>query len=55
MRRCRQYPERFVRDHVDDDGLRRAHADGKAIADAVARIRNEEATALHQLRALPRP
>ncbi|MGL4960610.1 MAG: hypothetical protein ACRC67_05215 [Inquilinus sp.] len=51
MRRDHGRPERV------DDGLRWALADRTpaAIADAVIQIRDEEATALHQLRALLRP
>lgn len=55
MRQDHGRPERFLRLPVDDSRLRRAPADGKAIADADIRIRDEEATALHQLRALLRP
>ncbi|MGL4961192.1 MAG: hypothetical protein ACRC67_08150 [Inquilinus sp.] len=57
MRQYRGRPERFLRDHADDDGLRRALAERTpvAIAAAVARIRDEETAALDQLRALPRP
>jgi hypothetical protein len=42
-----------MRDHADDDGLRRALADGApaAIAAAITRIRQEETAALAQLRA----
>ncbi|WP_342242266.1 hypothetical protein [Inquilinus sp. OTU3971] len=45
--------DRFMRDHADDDGLRRALADGApaAIAAAITRIRQEEAAALARLRA----
>ncbi len=57
MRRYRQHPERFVRDHADDDGLRQALAERTpaAITAAIVRIRDEEAAALDELRALLRP
>ncbi|MGO4123828.1 hypothetical protein AB4Z01_05480 [Inquilinus sp. YAF38] len=55
MRQYRQHPERFVRDHSDDHALRQTLAGGEAIADAIARIPDEEAAALDQLPALMRP
>jgi len=57
LQRYRNRPGRFLRDHDDDDGVRRALAEGTpaAIATAVARIREEEAVALDQLRAPLRP
>ena len=57
MRQYRDHPERFLRDHVDDDGLRRALAEATpaAIAAAVARIRDEDKAALDQLRPLLQP
>lgn len=51
MRQTPGRPECFLGDHADD-GLRQALADGTPAAIVVARIRDEEATALHQLRAL---
>jgi hypothetical protein len=56
MRRYRQHPERFVRDHADDAGLRQSLAEGTraAITAAIVRIRGEEAAALDQLRAMLR-
>jgi hypothetical protein len=52
MRQDRDHRERFLRDYVDDDGLRQALADGSpaAIAATIARIRDDEAFALDQLR-----
>jgi hypothetical protein len=53
QRQYRDDPDRFLCDHADDAGLRRALADGTpaAIAAAITRIRNEDAAALARLRA----
>jgi hypothetical protein len=57
MLQYRGRPERFLSGHADDERLRQAVAGGTpaAIAATVARIRDEETTALDQLRALLRP
>ena len=51
-RQYRGRPERFLRDHAEDDALRLALAEGTpaAIAAAVSRIQHEEAAALDQRR-----
>lgn len=55
-RQYRGQLDRFLRDHADDDVLRRALADGSQAAIAVARIRirQKEAAALARLRAKQR-
>ncbi|MGF6227726.1 hypothetical protein QFZ27_001681 [Inquilinus ginsengisoli] len=52
-RQYRDQLDRFMRDHADHDGPRRALADGApaAVATAITRIRQEEEAALARLRA----
>jgi hypothetical protein len=53
MRPYRRHPERFLRDHTDDDGLCQALAEGTRAAITVAMVgmRDKDGVALDQLRA----